>query len=109
MTRMRSCDGYRRCIGLITLLLAVASAGCSNGDGSSAPVPTVSSTSPANAATGVAINTGFAVTFSVALVTGWDLDSFVLFVLIRLVRRLARRKTSCRLCRRYPGGHHWAR
>ena len=59
----------RRCMGLTTLFLAVAIAGCSGGgdNGTPAPAPTVSSTIPANAATGVSIDGNLAVTFSEAM------------------------------------------
>lgn len=51
------------CIGMATLFVATLSA-CSGGNNTPAAGPTVSATAPANAATGVATNTGFAVTFS---------------------------------------------
>ena len=55
----------------MTLLLAVFIAGCGGGGGSTAPAdttaPTVSSTNPGNAATGVAINRNLAATFSEAM------------------------------------------
>jgi hypothetical protein len=54
----------RQCTGITSLVLAAALAGCSGGNGTPASGPTVSSTSPASAATGIATNTGFAATFS---------------------------------------------
>ena len=57
-----------RCAGLTTLVLAAAIAGCGdNGPTAPSSGPTVSSTSPANGAKGVAINSGFAATFSEAM------------------------------------------
>ena len=58
-----------RCMGLTTLFLVTAIAGCSGGggNGTPGPVPTVSSTIPANAATGVSIDGNLAVTFSEAM------------------------------------------
>ena len=53
----------RHCIGMATLLLATLAA-CGGGNKTPATGPTVSATSPANAATGVATNTSFAATFS---------------------------------------------
>ena len=58
----------KRCIGLSALFLAVGLAACGGGNGSPPPSGlTVTSTSPANAATGVGLNSGFAATFSEAM------------------------------------------
>ncbi len=63
--------GSRRYIGVATIFLAAAIGGCggggSGGDGGGPVVPTVRSMDPADAATGVAPNSGFAVTFSEAM------------------------------------------
>ena len=58
-----------RCMGLTTLFLVTAIAGCSGGggNGTPGPVPTVSSTIPANAATGVGTTAAIQATFSEAM------------------------------------------
>jgi hypothetical protein len=58
---------YERGVGLATLLLAAAIAGCGSGNTADTTQPTVSSTIPVAAATGVAMNGSLAVTFSKAI------------------------------------------
>lgn len=59
---------YKACLFLVVLLLAVHVVGChSGGDGIDAPPPVVNSTSPANGATDVAINTRATATLSRAM------------------------------------------
>ena len=53
---------YRHCAGMTALLLAAC-----GGGGTPATGPTVSATSPAGGASGIAINSGFAATFSEAM------------------------------------------
>jgi len=60
MTRSRK---DQSCLAVLTLVLA---AGC-GGNSDNGPTPTVSSTTPANAATGVALNGSFTATFSEAM------------------------------------------
>jgi Ice-binding-like/Bacterial Ig-like domain len=55
---------YERGVGLATLFLAAAIAGCGIGNTADTTKPTVSSTIPVAAATGVAMNGSLAVTFS---------------------------------------------
>jgi hypothetical protein len=67
MTRLRS---YECCIGLATLFLAAAAAGCSgndNGTGADTTRPTVSSTVPADGAPSVATNNAITAAFSEAM------------------------------------------